>query len=383
MMGLPLAVLTDDVHKDARKFAAAVREFGITTATVVPAFLEQLLDTGASESSNLKSLRTVAVGSAPLSSELVRKFKTLLPYAKLINAYGGTEAGSVARGEVTDREGPITIGTPVPNAEIYILNENSIRVPEGEVGELCVGGPSIAREYWQQPELTCQKFIKHPFSDIEGAKLYRTGDRGRYLPDGRIELAGRADRQVKVRGYRVELGEVEAILAEHPSIKEATVLSQPIENDHRLTAYICSQGDGELNVSIVREYLRARVPDYMLPSSYCFLAELPRTAIGKIDTSALPSPGSSRPNLDNPYVSPRTSREDMIVSIWAEILEVDAVGIHDHFLDLGGDSLLAVRIMAVIADRLGMELGAESLFEQPTVAELATAFDNQGIHASV
>jgi acyl carrier protein len=264
-----------------------------------------------------------------------------------------------------------------------MLDEDLSVLPEGEIGELCVGGPSIARGYWQQPELTAQKFIQHPFSNVDGAKLYRTGDRGRYLPDGRIELLGRADRQVKVRGYRVELGEVDAILAEHPHIKEATVVSQAVGSDHRLSAYICPQDGSDLNVTVVREYLRERVPDYMLPSTYVFLTALPRTTIGKIDTSVLPTPGAHRPNLDTPYVSPRTPIEDSLASIWAEILELDAVGIHDHFLDLGGDSLLAVRIVAAMEERLGIEFGAESIFEQPTVAELASAAADVSTHAGV
>lgn len=378
MKGLPLVILPDEAHKDASQFAEAVAEFGITNVTVVPAFLEQMVGLNEIQRSHLKSLQTVAVGSAPLSISLVRRVREVLPHITLVNAYGGTEAGSVARGEVADADGPVTIGRPVANAEIYILDENLVQVPNGEIGELCVGGPSIARGYLRRPELTAERFIPNPFRSITPSTLYRTGDRGRYLPDGRIELTGRADRQVKVRGYRVELGEVEAVLAQHRDVQETIFVGQAIGSDNRVIAYVALRDGVQQNVTSLREHLRDRVPDHMLPSSYVFLPALPRTPIGKIDTSALPTPGATRPHLDNPYVDPRNALEHTIASIWAEILDVDAVGIHDHFLDLGGDSLQAVRIAAAIETQLGRDLGAESVFEHPTVAELAAALADRG-----
>jgi len=269
----------------------------------------------------------------------------------------------------------VTIGKPVSNAEIYILDDNLNRAPDGEIGELCVSGPSIAQGYWRQPELTAQKFVPHPFKDTQGARLYRTGDRGQFLPDGRIELAGRADRQVKVRGYRVELGEVETMIRTLPDVEDVAVVSQPTESDHRLIAYVCFRSGEAASVSALREYLRERVPDYMLPSVYVFLPSLPRTPIGKVDVMALPSPGTERPNIDTPYVAPRSGAEDIIASIWAEVLEIDLVGIHDHFLDLGGDSILAVRIAAEIEVRLGHDVRGEMIFDCPTVAELAGALE--------
>jgi len=383
MKGIPLVVLSGQAHKDAGMFARAVGEFGITNVTVVPAFLEQLVRLEASQRSQLKSLRKVAVGSAPLSASLVQSVREVLPDVILINAYGGTEAGSAARGVVMNGEAVVSIGRPVANAEIYIIDEHLCQVPGGEVGELCVSGPGIAREYWKRPELTSERFIHNPFGTSGAPKLYRTGDFGRYLPDGRIELTGRADRQVKIRGYRVEFGEVESALERHTDVREVVVVSQPLGADNRLIAYISLREDSPRNVTSLREHLRECVPDHMLPSAYVFVTALPRTAIGKVDINALPAPGAERPELGNPYVAPRNPFEDGIASIWAEVLEVDLVGIHDHFLDLGGDSLLAVRIAAAIETQLRRELRSESVFEQPTVAELAAALFSESAHASV
>ena len=381
MKGLPLVVLPDRAHKDAGLFAKSVGEFGITTVTVVPAFLEQLVSLDARQLQQLKSLRKVAVGSAPLSASLVRRVREVLPEVTLINAYGGTEAGSAARGVITNAELGVTIGRPVGNAEIYIVDECLSQVPDGAIGELCVGGPGIAREYWRQPKLTAERFVPNPFHTSGVDRLYRTGDFGRYLPDGRIELTGRADRQVKIRGYRVEFGEVESALARHSDIQEVVVVGQPVGSDNRLLAYVSLREGCPKNVTSLREHLREGVPDHMLPSAYVFVAALPRTAIGKVDINALPAPGVGRPELTNSYVAPRNRLEDEVATIWAEILEVDLVGVEDHFLDLGGDSLLAVRIVAAMETQLGWNLSAESLFDYPTVSQFAAFGASEGNHA--
>jgi thioesterase domain-containing protein len=254
-----------------------------------------------------------------------------------------------------------------------LLNENLQQpVPVGVPGELCVCGPAVARGYLGQPDLTVDKFVPHPFSLEAGARMYRTGDLARYLPDGTMELVGRTDHVVKVRGFRIELGEIEAVLAQHPSITSAivSVYSDP-GGDRGLVAY-CVCDDESLTVRQLRDFLKAKLPAFIVPSLFVFLDALPLLANGKIDRQALPSPDGSRSERQSSYVAPRDNVESNLCEIWAELLQMHPVGIHDNFFELGGHSLLALRLMAEIQKRFHRTLPLNILFQKGTIAEFAS-----------
>jgi acyl-coenzyme A synthetase/AMP-(fatty) acid ligase/acyl carrier protein len=368
MLGLRLVILPENCQRESEKFAEMIAHHGITRITVVPAFLEQLVNPKRDLFRHLASIRSVTVGSAALSPQIIRHFHDVLPGVQLMNAYGATESGTLAMGEMHPDDVE-SVGLPAPNMDVYLLDENLIPVANGDVGEICGAGPSLALGYLERDELTAERFIPNPVHREKGL-VYRTGDRGRLLPDGRLQLMGRIDRQVKVRGYRVELSELEVALQQLPGVREAAVIHQPLDNyDNRLIAYLCTN-EG-ITVSRVRKHLRTRVPDHMLPSAYVFLDTLPRTPIGKVIVSSLPEPGSGRPKLDTPYVVPATILEDQIASIWAEVLEIACIGRDDHFMDVGGDSILAAQIVAAVESRTGIRAGIMSLFEWPTVAEFS------------
>ncbi len=369
MCGLPLTILPSLCQKDPARFAQEVSKYNVTRINVVPAVLEQLVDPRRRLYKYLGSVRSVTVGGAALSSAIIARFRRVLPNVRLIHVYGSTETGTLTQGDMMSGDEP-NVGSPAPNMEVFILDEQRKPVSPGKVGEIYGGGLNLAAGYWQRPGLTVERFIPNPFGT--GAPvLYRTGDRGLFLPDGRLQLAGRADRQVKVRGYRIELIEVENALLKLRDVREAAVVPQALGHDSRLVAYVCPVSPNGVTVSQVRKHLLRYLPTHMLPSAFVFLNELPRTPVGKLDSQALPNPGVSRPDLENAYVAPRTPLEDEIASIWAEILKKDCVGRDDHFLDLGGDSILAVEVCAAMEERLGMSVDTVSIFERPTVAEIA------------
>jgi acyl carrier protein len=271
------------------------------------------------------------------------------------------------------------IGRPIANAEIYILDLSLNPMPIGVAGEIYIGGMGVARGYLNRPEITAEKFIPHPFSDEPGARLYKTGDRGRYLADGNIEFLGRLDDQVKIRGYRVELGEIETVLGQHSSIREAVVLArEDSPGDRRLVGYVVAAGGCGPSVNELRSFLQQKLPEYMVPSVFVFLESLPLTANGKLDRKALPAPDQSRPELEESFVAPRTAVEETLASIWAAVLKLDKIGIHDNFFELGGHSLLATQLISRIRDTFKLDLPLRSLFEAPTIYGLAQRLQELG-----
>jgi acyl carrier protein len=267
---------------------------------------------------------------------------------------------------------PPSIGKPIANTKIYILDANLHPVPVGVPGELYIGGIGLARGYLRRPDLTAEKFIPHPFSHEPGARLYKTGDLARYLPDGNIEFLGRTDDQVKIRGFRIELGEIEAILGQHPAVMETVVMArEESPGDKRLVAYVVPRQEGASTISELRSFAKEKLPEYMVPSTFVFLDRLPLTPNGKVDRKALPTPDQKRPKLEEVYVAPRNPVEEIIAEIWAEVLKVGKVGIHDNFFDLGGHSLLATQVMSRVRDAFQLDLPLSRLFENPTVAGLA------------
>jgi amino acid adenylation domain-containing protein len=374
--GVPL-VITDDI-KDANALMDTLLTHGVTNVSLVPNTLEELLLLAQVTGGRPAQLRRVITGGTAFASALIDTFERALPEGRLFNQYGSSETGPAAIGELTGRsmKNSALIGSPLPNTRIYILDEQMNPCAQGEIGELYVVSPQMARGYVSQPALTASRFVANPFHGAFGERLYRTGDLGRTIPGGEIEFGGRRDRQVKIKGHRVELGEVEAALMKHERIGEAIVTTWKKEQSARLVAYVVSNGGSDLSASQLRSFLLAHLPDYMVPSAFVFLTSLPRNANGKIDFDNLPIPNRSRPHIDQSFEAPRNSTEAVIAEIWADLLGIDAVGIRDNLFELGGDSLAATRIATQISHRFDIELPLLYVFDNPTVAEIATRLTN-------
>jgi acyl carrier protein len=264
------------------------------------------------------------------------------------------------------------LGQPIANTRIHILDEDGRPVAIGEPGEIYVGGACLARGYLNRPELTAGRFVPDPFGDEPAGRLYRTGDLARYLPDGNIEFLGRMDHQVKVRGFRIELGEIEAALDQHPDIRQAAVTArEDSAGDRRLVAYVVPSGDAAPDAHALRDFLKARLPEYMLPTAFVTLDTLPLTPNGKIDAKALPPPLDERPPLAQPYLAPGDPAERGLAAIWSDVLGIRPIGVEDDFFDLGGDSLKATRVLARVEGEFGVRFPHPWLFEGPTVARMA------------
>src|SRR5207248_5167463 len=288
------------------------------------------------------ALRFWVTSGEALPIDLLHRFQEQLPRSRLINLYGSTEVAADVTWYDTTGSGAcasVPIGRPIANTQIYLLDGHRQPVPIGIPGEVYVGGAALARGYLNRPELTTERFIPDPFSEECGARLYKTGDRARYLPDGTIEYLGRLDHQVKVRGVRIELGEIEAILGQHPAVRECVVtLREDVPGDQRLTAYAAPQEGQTVTVTELRRHLKQYLPEYMLPAAVVTLDALPLTPTGKLDRNALPRPDLSGLTAEDSFVAPRTPDEEMLAGIWAEVLNRECVGIHDNFFELGGHS---------------------------------------------
>ncbi|WP_141254292.1 condensation domain-containing protein, partial [Brevibacillus parabrevis] len=291
----------------------------------------------------------------------------------VINGYGPTENTTfTCCYPVTELSEDITsfpIGRPISNTTVYVLDKHKQPVPYGVAGELYIGGDGLALGYLNNPELTAERFVENPFDPQKGSRLYRTGDLVRYLPNGTIEFIGRIDNQVKIRGFRIELGEVEAALALHPEVSETVVMAR--ENDRgekHLTAYVTVAKDDAPEVADLQAWLKTKLPEYMVPSVYVFLDAMPLTANGKIDRRRLPEPEWGNRSETKAYTEPRNQAEELIASIWSQVLGVEKVGIHDNFFELGGHSLLATRVISRLREVFGVEQSVRSIFEHPTIA---------------
>ncbi|AOX00346.1 hypothetical protein BJP34_13570 [Moorena producens PAL-8-15-08-1] len=268
----------------------------------------------------------------------------------------------------------ISIGKPIANTQIYILDNHLQPVPIGIPGELHIGGAGLARGYLNRPKLTQEKFIPNPFSKEPGSRLYKTGDFACYLPDGNIKFLGRIDNQVKIRGFRIELDEIEATLTENPQVKEAVVIArEDIPGDKHLVAYIVT-GETVPTKSELRSFLKQKLPDYMVPSAFVTLESLPLTPNGKIDRRGLPAPDISQAS-ETTFVPPNTPTEELLGAIWSQILGIEKIGIHNNFFELGGHSLKATQVISQIRQVFSIDLPLKTLFEQPTVAQLSDRID--------
>ena len=350
-----------------------IQDKAVTTLWLTSALFNQMVD---NHLASLSGLRQLLAGGEALSLPQVKKMLDQLDGRRLINGYGPTENTTFTCCHVmsgsSDLGQSVPIGRPISNTTVYILDEQMGPVPVGVPGELYIGGDGLARDYLNQPELTAQKFVANPFSDKPGARLFRTGDEVRYLRDGTIEFLGRFDHQVKIRGFRIELGEIETVLSSHELVQDAVVIVREDEpGDKRLVAYLLKANDAAPTVETLRQHIKASLPEYMLPAMFVILDELPLTPNGKLDRDALPVPGDERESLEIEYTAPRNELEQQLAEIWAEVLKLERVGIHDNFFDLGGHSLLATQIVSRISEQLDVELPLSDLFDYPTVAELA------------
>jgi amino acid adenylation domain-containing protein/non-ribosomal peptide synthase protein (TIGR01720 family) len=363
MVGARVVLAGGETAHDGARLSALLERCGATFMQATPATWRMLLEGGWLGKPGLKALCGGEVLSTELASGLLKRGVVLW------NLYGPTET-TVWSGihRVTGAAGPIPIGHPIANTEIYLLDAHLQPVPIGVPGEIYIGGAGLARGYLNRPDLTAERFVPNPFNHGPGSQLYRTGDLGRWRPDGNTEFLGRIDHQVKVRGYRIELGEIEARLAEHPEVREAVVVArEDLPGEKRLVGYVVA-GE-EISPGALRDFLRERLPDYMIPSAYVFLEKLPLTPNGKIDRKALPAPDVST-QATHRYEAPRTTTEEILVGIWAEILGVEQVGIHDNFFELGGDSILSIQVISR-ARQAGVVLTPRQLFQHQTIVELA------------
>jgi len=370
-----LHLISHDVAMEGMLFSRYVSKRPIDVLKIVPSHLSALLS--AESNGDILPRKYLILGGEALSWELVARISQTNPACEIINHYGPTETtvGSLTfsiKPDVSDRSLTAPIGQPISNTKVYILNPHLKLVPTGVGGELYIGGAGLSVGYLNQPMETAARFVPNPFSDEPGARLYRTGDLMRYLPNGDIEFLGRIDNQVKVRGFRVELAEIEAVLLTHSQVRQAVVIAEAAAADsQRLLGYVVASGSKPLGVDELRSFLGQHLPDYMIPSTFIFLKAMPLTSNGKIDRASLPAPDEARPDLQRLFVAPRTPVERELAGIWAEFLKLDEVGVDDNFFELGGHSLLATQVVSRMRKAFNCEIRLRSFFESPTVAQLA------------
>ncbi len=316
------------------------------------------------------------IGGENLLAESLLFWRDSAPATRLINEYGPTETvvGCCVYEVRPDdpRSGSVPIGRPIANTQLYILDRYGNPVPPGVTGELYIGGAGVARGYLNRPELTREKFIADPFSGVTGARLYKTGDLARYHRDGTLEYLARVDNQVKVRGYRIELGEIEATLADHPGVTSCAVLAREDEpGNKQMVGYVVTPGNKPTTIEELRLYLREKLPEYMVPAQFVILDSLPLTLNGKIDQKALPAPSHTNISDARKFAAPGTDTEKALAAIYTELLKVERIGIHDDFFDLGGHSLMAVKMISKIREVFGVDLPLATLLEAPTIAGLS------------
>jgi amino acid adenylation domain-containing protein/thioester reductase-like protein len=378
-VGAQVVIAGREVAADGQRLQAALEESGASIAQATPAAWRLLLDAGWPGDKQLKILCGGEALPAELAEQLRRRSR------ELWNMYGPTETtvwSTVHRVKTTDRAP--AIGRPIDNTQIYILDKNMQPVPVGVIGDLYIGGEGLAKGYLGRPDLTAEKFVASPFPAESGrrsggkasGRLYKTGDLARYRNDGTIIFLGRDDHQVKVRGFRIELGDVESALGEHPAVRQNVVVAEREASRARLVAYAAIRPDREAPpAEALRRYLLERLPAYMVPAAYVILDEFPLTPNGKVNRRALPAPELDRASLETEFVAPQTLLEEQLAMLCQQILRVERVGVHDNFFDLGGDSLLAARLISRVRDEYDVSLPLRILFSNPSVAGLAEAIE--------
>ena len=381
-----LHLMTPDYGQDAQALADYCQRHSIDCLKIVPSHLAALLD-GSQAVSILPNQRLV-LGGEVCRWSLIERIQALKPTVQIFNHYGPTESTvgvltypvNTTPETVHQASQTVPLGRAIDNTHVYVLDPDLNLAPVGVTGEIYIGGAGLARGYLHRPSLTADAFVPNPFVsnhsnefDIHwGGRLYRTGDLARYLPDGSIEYIGRSDHQVKLHGYRIELGDIETHLMLHPDVREAVVMLREDEPDHPLlVAYVVLRGDGAIAPSDLRSFLQQHMPDYAVPTLVMEMNALPLTPNGKVNRSALPRPEKIKPHLSDQYVAPRTPTEAVIADIWSEVLGLETVGVNDRFFDLGGHSLLATQVLSRLRDTFEVDVPLRQLFDAQTVAELA------------
>jgi amino acid adenylation domain-containing protein len=353
-------------HPEAKK---------VTLVNTVPSVMTALMAAGPLPS----SVCTVNLAGEPLRRELVKQIYDLGTVEKVYDLYGPSETTTYSSFAPRTPDGPATIGRPIANTRIYLLDAHRWPVPIGMPGEIYVGGAGVARGYLNRPDLTREKFVNDPFSHDPGDRLYKTGDLARYLSDGSLEFLGRADSQVKIHGYRIELGEIKAVLNQHPAVKENVVVVGPRDSltEDNLIGYVVPTQQSLSLIAELRDYLRQRLPHYMIPPTFVILDSLPLAPNGKIDLNALPPPEPKTRELLNVFTKPRTPVEEIVFQIWREVLKVENIGIYDNFFELGGYSLLAIQVVVKLREAFDWEIPLRTLFDTPTVAGLSEEIEKR------
>ena len=369
-VGAKLEIASREVAADGNQLLRLLRSSSATVMQATPVTWKLLLEAGWDGNPRLKVLCGGEAFPRDLANELVKRADTVW------NMYGPTEttiwsgAAKVGAGE-----GPVLIGSPIDNTQFYVLDPSGQPAPIGVPGELHIGGAGLARGYFRRPQLTAEKFIRNPFSSDPNARLYKSGDLVRRLPDRSVEFLARLDHQIKLRGFRIELGEIETVLARYPGVREALVIvREDVQGDKRLVAYVTSDQQA-LTITAVREFLTGRLPNYMLPSAVVRLDTLPLTPNGKIDRQALPVPDSSHPAREKKYLAPATDHEKVLAAIWSEVLHLDRVGIHDNLFELGADSLHIFQIAARAA-KAGITIAPAQFLKHRTISSLLAQFES-------
>jgi amino acid adenylation domain-containing protein/thioester reductase-like protein len=379
-----LHIIDQETASDPQSFSNYCQRYPIDYLKIVPSHLSALL----SSTSKVEFLpqKQLILGGEASNWDLIAKIQQQKPNCQIFNHYGPTETtvGVLTyqiEPENNHQSTTVPIGKPLPNNQVYILDEQLQPVPLGVPGELYIGGAQVSRGYLNRPELTKERFVPNPFND---GQLYKTGDRVRYLPGNNIEFLGRIDRQVKIRGFRIELGEIESKLRQHPGIQSAVVITNEESLDNkRLIAYIVAdpqfrllhQNQDTAIASELRSFCVTQFPEYMIPAAFVVLKALPLTANGKIDYRALPTPEQTRPELEQLYLAPRSPLEQQLAEIWTEVLSLEKIGIHDNFFELGGHSLLITQLLAKVRNTFDVELPLKDLFNAPTIADLAESIN--------
>ncbi|MBD2665596.1 amino acid adenylation domain protein [Richelia sinica FACHB-800] len=371
--GGTLHLPAEGVQREVLKLIELISQNRISHLLSLPSVYGLILQQA--QPQQLNSLRAVIVAGEACPPELVENHSQLQPDTSLFNEYGPTEAtvwSSVYHCQSLETGKQISIGCPISNTQIYILDSHLHPVPVGVTGEIYISGEGIARGYLNRPAITSEKFIPHPFSQQPGMRMYKTGDLGRYLSNGNIEFLGRIDNQVKIRGFRIELGEIEALLNQYPGVQAAVVIArEDVPGNKRLVAYVVPDSKSATTANQLRDYLQDKLPEFMVPSAVVLLKELPVSPNGKIDRKALPAPEQIRAELRGEFVCPRTTVEERLTQIWAEVLKVEKVSIYDNFFELGGHSLLTTQLLAKVKEAFNLDISLRNLLEKPTVAGLA------------
>lgn len=379
-----------DVVVDPVLLLAAMRIHEVTVAEPVPVVLRALIDLLSAmppEDRALPFLRCMMCTGEALPAELVDRWLALYPDIPIANTYGPTETSDdvtlmVMHEPLSHRHAVAPIGRPLPNVEVYVLDRDLRPVPVGVPGELCIGGISVGEGYWRQPDKTEAAFVSSPFREAGAGRMYRTGDLSRWMPDGTIEFLGRIDQQVKVRGFRIEPGEVEAVMTKHPAVQDAAVVViEDANGNRRLVGHYVTHQGAALLASELRQYLKAQLADHMVPAALVALGALPLTPLGKVDRRALAQIESLKGVENESYVAPRNDTERMLATAWSRVVGVDKVGIHDNFFEIGGDSILTIHVIAELR-RSGFEVAPRQLFRFPTIAELAVHLSSLGSGAN-